>query len=282
MNKISRNWKLILIASTILVSSVSQAALYTIHDGLSSSYIGGGNAVNGTFNLNSIVPKASYDYYKISSATLVIDLADDSDTYSTRTRHISTSASSVEWGGQVLRRNLSINYYDYYRNQYSNSYTSEESELARVAIGDQAMLQGSDITGFRYNGTDRLPYNRYNHTFTLSDRYCIGYSTYGCTDWYYRYTDKDYYERNIVTNYVQSDRLNGLSLELNAASLRTLATLGSIDYTLDAISGDFLFQNARLVVDVEVVPEPPIFALMGLGFFSLSLFRLKKNNVTLT
>ncbi|MCF6194572.1 MAG: hypothetical protein L3J46_09610, partial [Kangiellaceae bacterium] len=112
----------------------------------------------------------------------------------------------------------------------------------------------------------------------INGDYCARRKNFVCRQYNPQYIFYYNYYRDIVTTQRNDYGISDLEILLDDASLSSLAEKGSISYSVSSKSGDFVFDNAVLIADVSVVPEPPAIILIGTGILLLRL-PLWKNRV---
>ena len=250
---------------TYFFSTASSAII--IQDNLGPSYLNNGQSVNGSFNLNTVVPKASYDHYVINSASLTFNISDDSDNRSLTNQSIgpyyNIGHSETNWQYDSSKRWYYDN--DLYQRNVNRTFT-EDGEQGKFSIGDQNIYRNDQDY---YQGATAFTstYTSTTNWVSVGDYCDEGYWFFGfhCTDYDPSYrVDVNNYRDNTTSRYY-GDNIYGLTTGLSSLNILDLMDDGMLDFSFTATYGDLYFNSAYLTLDVEVVPEPSILALMGLG-----------------
>ena len=243
----------------------ANATFITVYDNLGSAYLAQGQSINGIFDLRAALPKANYQHYAINSAMLTFNLSDDADSYFLSNTVTGSYYNTSHYTSGMYYDSSKGWYYDvdYYQRNRTNYYF-EQGETGSLSIGDQHVNRSDSDSYHHQNGPYYGAYTTTTNWVDIGDfcdeRY-LGY----CTDWDPKYRVDENHYRTVDYDRYYNDYITGTTFTLSTLNTADLAQDGFLDFTFQATNGDLYFTEAYMTLDVEVIPEPPILALLGAG-----------------
>lgn len=205
---------------------------------------------------------------------------------------------NFDYLGSTTTFNHSNNNYSSSSYTYWDKVRAYEAEQAQVTVGGQ-VKSGTSQSFNNYIDTiydSNSWYVSTGHREYYTVAYC--HTEYHWWDLFHQFPYKEcdyerrsrwvndgytFYDYNITKVY--NSGYGGswtVALDLTNLELDTLLTTGLLDFSVNAIWGDFMLQSATLSLDVvdaqqsDKIPEPSTFILMAVGLAGLSFSRKRK------